>query len=48
VDRFTAPRFTASSAVPAWEFVYDLSAVGGRLLSVTISEQCVPSWCDIL
>jgi hypothetical protein len=29
VDRLTALYFTASSAVHAWEFVYDLSAVGG-------------------
>jgi hypothetical protein len=29
MDRFTALCFTARSAVRAWEFVYDLSAVGG-------------------
>jgi hypothetical protein len=28
VDGLTALCFTASSVVPAWEFVYDLSAVG--------------------
>jgi hypothetical protein len=44
-----ALRFVARSAVRAWEFVYDLSAVGSsRLFSVTISEQCVMSWCGIL
>jgi hypothetical protein len=29
MDPFTALFFTASSAVHAWEFVDDLSAVGG-------------------
>jgi hypothetical protein len=28
VDRLTALRFAASVAVHAWEFVYDLSALG--------------------
>jgi hypothetical protein len=27
-DRLTAFSFTASSAVHAWEFVYDFSAIG--------------------
>jgi hypothetical protein len=29
VDRLTALCFTASSAVHAWEFIYNLSAVDG-------------------
>jgi hypothetical protein len=29
VDRMTTLCFTASSAVQAWAFFYDLSAVGG-------------------
>jgi hypothetical protein len=29
VDRLTAIFFTASSAIHAWEFVDDFSAVGG-------------------
>jgi hypothetical protein len=29
VDRLTAICFTANSAVHAWKFVYDLSAMGG-------------------
>jgi hypothetical protein len=29
MDRLMALYFMASSAVHAWEFVYDLSAVGG-------------------
>jgi hypothetical protein len=54
VDRLTLLCFTASGVVHAWEFVYDLSAVGAvissisRLFSLTISEQCVPSWWDII
>jgi hypothetical protein len=53
VDRLTVLCFTASSAVYVWEFVYDLSAVGGSYqlnwpFSVTISERCTPSWCGLL
>jgi hypothetical protein len=49
VDRLMTLCFAARSAVHAWEFVYDLSAVGSsRLFSVTISEQCVTSWCGVL
>jgi hypothetical protein len=29
IDRLMALRFTVSSAVHAWDFLYDLSAVGG-------------------
>jgi hypothetical protein len=54
VDRLKAFCFTASSAVHAWEFVYDLQKWAvvissiSRLLSVTINEQFVSSWCGIL
>jgi hypothetical protein len=54
VDCLTALCFTATIAVHAWEFVYNLSAAAAvitsnsHLFSVTVSVQCGTSWCGIL
>jgi hypothetical protein len=54
VDRLTVLYYTASGAVHAWEFVYDLSAGDSsfssisHFISVTVGEQCGASWCGIL
>jgi hypothetical protein len=53
VDHLTALCFTASSAVRASEFVYDLSAEDKlsaplAICSQSVSEQCGTSWCGIL
>jgi hypothetical protein len=39
---------TASIAVHAREFVYDLSAVDNSYQFFTVTEKCVTSWCTIL